>query len=104
MSTIVPPVQTRTFGVVKPDGTVEVNIQWYRYLVQDLFDRVGGFVGPTINDLAAAQFEDAGIEEMKALAYSNSDASNQSPEVSALREELAALRSRVEAMEQGVSL
>jgi hypothetical protein len=39
-----------------------VGADWYRW-ASDVTERCGGVTGPGTNDLAAAQFEDAGIAE-----------------------------------------
>lgn len=107
MSILYPPPQTRIIGYANAGGqrlAVEIDIAWFRYLSQALYERAGGAMGPSTEDLATSQFEDAGIPELYALTYANQDSNNQSAEVSALREELQALRARMEALEQGVSL
>lgn len=124
MSTLFPPPQTRVIGSATVGGQtvpVVIDIAWFRYLSQALFDRVGGALGVSTDDLALSQFEDAGIEETKAMVFGAMDAQGQadqslSAEVSLLRDrgeldqtpalmaEIAALRERLEALEQGVSL
>ena len=124
MSTLFPPPQTRVIGSATVGGQtvpVVIDIAWFRYLSQALFDRVGGALGVSTDDLALSQFEDAGIEETKAMVFGAMDAQGQadqslSAEVAMLRErgefdqtpalmaEIAALRERLEALEQGVSL
>jgi hypothetical protein len=69
-----------------------------------LTNRVGGPTGPGTVDLAVSQFEDAGIAEQQAEFYTFKDAVTQDTSLAALREELIALRARVETLEQGMSL
>lgn len=107
MSVLFPPPQTRVIGYANVGGKqvpVAIELAWFRYLSQALYDRAGGALGLSNDELAMSQFEDAGIEETKALVYSNHDAAGQYNEAASLREELAALRARVDALEQGVSL
>ncbi len=51
---------------------------WYRW-ARDVTARVGGVTGASTNDLAESAFEDAGIEEIKALTFAVSDAAGQVP-------------------------
>ncbi|HOV56815.1 MAG TPA: hypothetical protein PLN91_02970 [Rhodanobacteraceae bacterium] len=51
---------------------------WYRW-ARDITARVGGVTGAGTNDLAESAFEDAGIEETKALTASVADAAGQVP-------------------------
>lgn len=53
MSTIVPPPQRQIFGTTTKDGTVIVNLEWYRYLAQALYTRVGGLSSITLAELEA---------------------------------------------------
>lgn len=106
MSALFPPPQTRVIGYADVNGQkvpVAIETAWFRYLSQALYDRAGGALGMSNDELAMSQFEDAGIEETKALVYANHDAASQF-DASALREEVAALMRRIEAIEQGVSL
>ena len=123
MSSLFPPPQTRVIGSATVGGQtvpVLIDIAWFRYLSQALFDRVGGALGVSTEDLALSQFEDAGIEETKALVYSAIDAAGQvdkslSAEVAILRErepidqgpelraEIAELKARIKALEQEVA-
>ena len=83
------------------------NPEFVRFF-ETLIQRVGGPVGTGTDDLALSQFEDAGIEELKAGAYQLADAFGQVPviqptssqdepsgELSALREELAAMKAQI---------
>lgn len=94
-----------------------VSPEWYRFF-HDLNERVGGVSGSSTDDLSASQFEDAGIEEAKALLASVSDAANQMPandqafglavdsllpEVEELRGQLRELTKAVEALQQGMT-
>lgn len=94
---------------------VPTHPEWVRFF-ESALDRIGGPTGSSSNDLTLSQFEDAGIEETKAALFAVQDGFNQAPPVvsvkdeeaspllSALMEELALLRSRIDALEQGVSL
>lgn len=92
------------------------SVAMYRWM-HDITQRVGGPAGSGINDLEIAQFEDAGIEEAKALLYAVTDHFNSAPpntsppaaeeletQVSALNAQLQAALQRIEALEQGVNL
>lgn len=68
----------------------------YRWM-RDVTQRVGGVNGASTTDLSAAAFEDAGIEETKALAYSINDAANQQPPVPELLALLAQDNQRLSA-------
>lgn len=58
-----------------------IHPEWLRYLAQGLFDRAGGTSGSSSNDLSASAFEDAGIEEAKAVLYGLRDGLNSTPPV-----------------------
>lgn len=78
--------------------------EWYRFFF-DLSQRVGGVLGSSTDDLATASFEDAGVEESRALLFATGDAANQAPpaeqlqaivsENERLSEEIAELRAVV---------
>lgn len=87
---------------------------WYRW-AHDITQRAGGVTGTSTTELAASQFEDAGIAEGHAQMFANHDELRQLPptvpavpiddpvnEVASLRAELAALRAEVEALKQGL--
>ena len=57
--------------------------EWYLFL-QGVFDRIGGSTGESMTDLAVAQFEDAGIEELKASLFASVQDSAQAPPAVAL--------------------
>lgn len=89
-------------------------VRFFASLVQ----RAGGTSGTGTEELTLSQFEDAGIEESKALLFALTDEMRARPEapvhavtqddpsgeLASLREEVAALRSRLDALEQGVLL
>lgn len=87
--------------------------EWSRYLA-GLYSRVGGAQGESTTDLTTSQFEDAGIEELKAGLYALADMAQAAPmaqaadqvqhletQVSGLREEVAQLRAMINDMRQG---
>lgn len=80
-----------------------ISPEWYRW-ARDITERAGGVTGMGSHELALSQFEDAGIEETKALLYVTSDSLAQQNEIAQLRELVAVLAARIEAIEQGVSL
>jgi hypothetical protein len=51
---------------------VEVHPEYLRWF-ESLTGRVGGVTGPSTTELAMSQFEDAGIEELKATVYALAD-------------------------------
>jgi hypothetical protein len=94
-----------------------VSPEWYRFF-HDLNERVGGVSGSSNDDLSASQFEDAGIEETKALLARFADAADQVPpheqalvlaveslvsEVEEVRGQLRELTKAVEALQQGMN-
>ena len=94
-----------------------VSPEWFRFF-HDLNERVGGVSGSSTNDLLESQFEDAGIEETKALLGRIADAADQVPpreqalilavdalgsEVEELRGQLRELTKAVEALQQGMN-
>lgn len=80
---------------------VEVDPEYLRYF-SDMLVRVGGVTGPGTIDLTISQFEDAGIAEQQAEFYSFVTSVGQGP--SGLHEELAVLRTEIEAIKQGLML
>lgn len=104
MSTVTPPRAGVPIGTVAIQGrefSVATHPEFVRFF-ESLITRVGGVTGPGTNDLSTAQFEDAGIEETKALLHLAESAAAQ--EVVYLREVVQALEKRIIALEQGVSL
>lgn len=77
--------------------------EWYRWAF-DITARVGGVSGQSTTDLAESQFEDAGIEEIRLGVFKLADEFGQQQMLAQMREELAALRQRVEALESGTTL
>ena len=99
---------------VNPDGTL--TLQAYRAL-QTLMVRVGGPIAPTINELDAQQYADAGIEEGKAslFAFMRDMESTPQPdrpiqvenlvtEVASLREAISNLMTQINDINQRVEL
>lgn len=105
-----------------PIGTVSVNGQsvpvalhpeFQRYF-ETLFARTGGATGAGNDELTLSQFEDAGIEESKSLAFALADELRQLPTPVAVQLEaiestlsdlaalVAELSKAVEAINQGV--
>ena len=64
-----------TIPLLADDG-VSISPEWYR-CIRDLSERVGGVSGVGTDDLDRSAFEDAGIEEVKAWAYSAQDEQRQ---------------------------
>ena len=64
MTVLAPPPQTRVIGYAQVGGQrvpVSVDAAWFIYLTQSLYRRVGGAVSPSVDELDASRFEDAGI-------------------------------------------
>jgi len=98
------PIVGVPIGFVTVNGRrmeVATNPEFVRFF-EGLMYRVGGPTGPGTPDLSVAQFEDAGIEETKALLYSQGNDTAQMPTADA--ERINALEKRVLALEQGMSL
>jgi hypothetical protein len=113
MSTVTPPRNGIPIGFADTQtGEVRVHPEYLRFF-ESVFTRVGGTVGSGTNDLTLSQFEDAGIEEVKASAAHLADELGQVPsntptqwsdvdsELSALRAEIDSLRVAVDALIQG---
>lgn len=90
---------------------------WMNFF-NDLFIRVGGFVSQTVTEAEASEFDDAGIEEIKAdmnrtrqdlsvaplvQAMSEQLFSMESAMVS-MRDELAQLRAEIDGLKAGTTL
>ena len=73
-----------------------ISAEWYRW-AHDITIRAGGVDGSSNSELAMSQFEDAGIEETKALLYSLADDVRQgrAEEVQTLMDKAQALESTV---------
>lgn len=80
-----------------------ISQEWFRW-ARDITERAGGVSGMGSDELSLSQSDDAGIEETKAQLYEVSDSQAQYNEIAELREQVLALLSRIEAIEQGVSL
>ena len=77
-----------------------VSNEYYRWM-HDITERVGGVTGPGTNDLAAAQFEDAGIEEMRSELFRMSDEARQAQSLAyELAERLSASERQIAASQQ----
>ena len=116
MSALFPPPQTRTIGRVDQRGQVNIDIAWFLFLTQGLYERAGGPLGVSTEDLAASAFEDAGIEEQKATVYALADEFRRAPvaepvrfvdplapSVDELRGMVLALQQEVQALKQGLT-
>lgn len=57
---------------------VEVEPEWMRYLFT-LDERAGGVSGVSTTELSEEAFDDAGVEEIKAIGYAMADAAGQVP-------------------------
>lgn len=116
--TITPPKAQIAIGTVLIGGVsypVTTSTEFVRFF-ENIFSRIGGVSGSSSEDLTLSQFEDAGIEETKAVVYAYRDELSQLPAyeavstteepsgaLEALREELNALRNQVQALQQGLS-
>ena len=105
MTALFPPPQTRTIGKVNVAGKsqpLELDIAWYLYLTQGLYDRAGGALGASTTDLEASAFEDAGIEEIKLAVYRLTDqVSEMTSEINALRERLTVAYRQLQDINEG---
>ena len=78
---------------------VAIEPEWLRYLAGSLFDRGGGTTGSGTGDLETAQFDDAGIEDLKiAVARLSDEMPN-----ALVYAEIDALRARLDHAEQAPS-
>ena len=118
MAKLTPPRAGIPVGTVTVNGAsfdAVIHPEWLRYLTSGLFDRVGGVAGAGTDDLLAAAFEDAGIEEAKACLYRLAQDIGQSPAAAQefppvdvistladLREQIAVLRTELEGLRQGI--
>jgi hypothetical protein len=59
-------------GIPLTMGGDRVGAEWYRFF-HDVAIRAGGVTGEGTDDLSAAMFEDAGIEELKIQGYAITD-------------------------------
>lgn len=59
-----------------------ISREWYLFL-QGVFERVGGPIGPSTNDLALSMPEDSGAEETKALLGASLQDAGQAPTIAA---------------------
>jgi hypothetical protein len=89
MSALFPPPQTRTIGRTDQSGQVTIDIAWFLFLTQGLYERSGGALGASTTDLEASAFEDAGIEELKFSIYRLTD------QVDSMMSDLSEMRERL---------
>lgn len=98
------------------DGTLFPSRDLYRWM-RDITERGGGVNAPSNSELVVDLPDDAGIEEIKHEFAKRFDAldmapttvleapaNDNEPAISALMAAIDALRARIEALEQGVSL
>jgi hypothetical protein len=108
MSALFPPPQTRTIGKVNVGGRaqpLELDIAWFLYLTQGLYERAGGPLGSSTADLEAAAFEDAGIEELKLAIYRLTDqVGEMASEINSLRERLTVAYRQLQDINEGQAL
>ena len=114
MTTLTPPRANIPIGWAMVGGqrvAVAIEPEWLRYLAGSLFDRGGGTTGSGTNDLETAQFDDAGIDDLKVTVSRLADEAARPIEVApvivdgydqvaALMAEVDALKARIEAIEQ----
>lgn len=102
MSALFPPPQTRTIGRVDQRGQVTIDIAWFLFLTQGLYDRVGGPMGVSTADLEASAFEDAGIEELKIGIYRLADQLDSvTTELNEVRERLTVATRQLQDINEG---
>jgi hypothetical protein len=105
VSALFPPPQTRVIGSVLVGGKPQplaLDIAWFLYLTQGLYDRAGGALGASTTDLEASAFEDAGIEELKLAIYRLTDqVGEMASEINALRERLTVAYRQLQDMNEG---
>lgn len=70
---------------------------WMNFF-NDLFTRVGGFVSQTVTEAEASEFDDAGIEEIKADLNRTRQDLSVSPLVQSMSEQLFSMESAMVAM------
>lgn len=116
--TVTPPKEQVPLGYVVIQGQryeVAQHPEIVRFFAS-LVTRVGGVSGSSTTDLTVSQFEDAGIEEIRAQFLSFIDESKQTPsselipmdlllsELIAMREQVAELQKSIQDIQQGVML
>lgn len=80
-----------------------VGNEWYRFFY-DLAIRAGGVTGEGTDDLSAAMYEDAGIEELKIQGYALADELRSfPPQIHWPEPELDPQQARIEALEAQVA-
>jgi hypothetical protein len=85
-------------------GNATMSREWYRW-AHDITQRVGGVSGASTADLAASQFEDAGIEEVKLTAYRLADqVASMESTLSELRERLTQALRQIKDINEGQTL
>lgn len=81
MANVTAPRNGIPIGLVTINGvplSVSVHPEYLRFF-EGLLSRAGGVTGAGTDDLAASQFDDAGIEETKLAVYRVSDGAGQVP-------------------------
>jgi hypothetical protein len=102
VSALFPPPQTRTIGRVDQRGQVTIDIAWFLFLTQGLYERAGGPLGASTVDLEASAFEDAGIEELKLQIYRLTDQIGEmGSELNSLRERLTVAYRQLQDINEG---
>lgn len=96
MTVVSQPIAQTPIGTVVIGGRpyqVETNPEFIRFF-GSLVGRVGGATGPGTVEIVSQQFEDAGIEETKALLYGMNSALMQAPSYAEIHERLTILERR----------
>jgi hypothetical protein len=95
-------------------GSEKPTRDFYRWM-SDVTERIGGVIAPTNNELAASDFDDAGVEELKHESAKAFDALMQTPPVVEVRVEqletqfavlmaaVAELAKELDGLKQGVA-
>lgn len=79
------------------DANGNITHMWMAFF-SDLFTRVGGFNSNTMSEAEAAEFDDAGIEEIKADLYRYRQDVDSVPLVQAMSEQVFSMESAMIAM------
>lgn len=92
-----------------------ISREWYLFF-QGVFDRIGGSNGQSIPDVIQDLPDDAGLEELKAVTFSQLDGLGQLPpqveailvdalsELHSLRDQVAELTKTVQDLQQGINI
>lgn len=93
---------------------VEIDPEWMRYL-STLTERSGGITGVSTTELTEMAFDDAGVEESKAMLYAMADSAGQVPaivsqqledvltDLADTRAQVAELAKTIQDMKQGLA-